>query len=125
MLHRVRAPFNVNIAAQRAAVAALADRSHMEMVVRHNEIWRDWLIEEIRKLGLRVDDSVANFILIHFPDEPGRRAADADRFLMQSAGIILRGAVSSYGLPRCLRMTVGSEEANRAAVAVLRDFVAS
>jgi histidinol-phosphate aminotransferase len=123
VLHRVRAPFNVNIAAQRAAVAALADRSHMEMVVRHNEIWRDWLIEEIRKLGLSVDDSVANFLLIHFPENPGRRAADADRFLM-ARGIILRGC-ASYGLPQCLRLTVGSEEANRAAVAVLRDFVAS
>jgi histidinol-phosphate aminotransferase len=123
VLHRVRAPFNVNIAAQRAAVAALADRSHVEAVIHHNEIWRDWLIEQIRKTGLRVDESVANFLLIHFPQEAGRSAADADRFLM-ARGIILRGC-ASYDLPQCLRLTVGSEEANRAAVEALAAFMAS
>jgi histidinol-phosphate aminotransferase len=123
VLNRVRAPFNVNIAAQRAAVAALGDRAHTETVIRHNEIWRDWLIEEIRKTGLKVDDSVANFILIRFPEKKGRSAADADRFLM-ARGIILRGC-ASYDLPQCLRLTVGSEEANRAAAEALRAFMAS
>ena len=35
----------------------------------HNDHWREWLTEHIRKLGLRADDSVGNFILIHFPAE--------------------------------------------------------
>ena len=122
VLNRVRAPFNVNIAAQKAAVAALADRSHVDSVIRHNEIWRDWLIEEIRKIGLKVYDSVANFVLVRFPEETGRSAADADRFLM-ARGIILRGC-ASYDLPQCLRLTVGSEEANRAAVEALAAFMA-
>jgi histidinol-phosphate aminotransferase len=123
VLNRVRAPFNVNIAAQKAAVAALADQPFVEGVLQHNDKWRAWLIAEIRKLsnfGVRVDDSVGNFLLVHFPD--AKRAQEADRFLM-SRGIILRGC-ASYGLPQCLRLTVGSEDANRAAVATLRDFVA-
>jgi histidinol-phosphate aminotransferase len=62
-------------------------------------------------------------VLIHFPDKPGRRSTDADRFLM-ARGIIMR-ACTSYDLPQCLRLTVGSEEANRAAVAALRDFMAA
>src|SRR5690348_8911206 len=70
-LNRIRAPFNINIAAQRAAVAALADRAHVEHAIRHNEQWRSRLVEEIRAAGYRVDGSVANFVLIHFPDEPG------------------------------------------------------
>jgi histidinol-phosphate aminotransferase len=123
VLNRVRAPFNINIAAQRAAVAALADVGHTQMVIRHNDTWRAWLTDEIRSLKLRVDDSVANFLLIHFPDSTGRRAADADRFLM-ARGVIMRGC-GSYDLPNCLRLTVGSEEANRAAVAALREFMAS
>ena len=122
-LNRVRAPFNVNIAAQRAAVAALSDRAHTEQALAHNEIWRDRLTREIRSLGLRVDDSVANFVLIHFPGKPGRTSADADRFLM-TRGIIMRGC-ASYGLPQCLRLTVGSEEANLAAIAALKDFVSA
>lgn len=123
VLNRVRAPFNVNIAAQKAAVAALADREHVETSIRHNEIWRGRLINEIRGAGYRVDDSVANFVLIHFPDEPRRTSLDADRFLM-GRGIIMRSC-TSYGLPQCLRLTVGSEQANLAAIAALREFAAS
>lgn len=119
-LHRVRAPFNVNIAAQKAAVAALADFAHVEKSLQHNEFWRARLIEEIRAAGYEVDDSVANFVLIHFPNIAGRSSADADRFLM-SRGIIMRNC-ASYGLPQCLRLTVGTEEANLAAIAALQQF---
>ena len=124
VLNRVRAPFNVNIAAQKTAVAALADQAFVERVLQHNDTWRLWLTTEIRKLsnaGIRVDDSVGNFVLIHFAD--AKRAQEADQFLI-SRGVILRGC-ASYGLPQCLRLTVGTEEANRAAVAALKDFVAS
>jgi histidinol-phosphate aminotransferase len=122
VLHRVRAPFNVNISAQHAAVAALHDLAHVEKALQHNDVWRSRMSGDIRALGLRVDDSVANFVLIHFPDVPGRRADDADRFLM-SRGVIMRGC-RSYDLPQCLRLTIGSEEANLAALGALREFVA-
>jgi len=95
----------------------------VERARAHNEIWRERLIREIRALGLRVDDSVANFVLVHFPDAPGKSAVDADRFLM-GKGVILRGC-ASYALPHCMRLTVGSEEANTAALAALREFMAS
>lgn len=124
VLNRVRAPFNVNIAAQKAAVAALADQTFVERVIQHNDTWRAWLTAEIRKLsnaGIRVDDSVGNFLLVHFSD--AKRAAEADRFLM-SRGVILRSC-ASYGLPQCLRLTVGSEDANRAVVSALEEFAAS
>ena len=120
-LNRVRAPFNVNIAAQRAAVAALHDRAYTDKVLQHNETWRVWLIEQIRALKLRVDDSVGNFLLIHFADRT--RAAEADKFLM-ARGVIMRGC-ASYGLPQCLRLTIGSEDANRAAVEALRALAAA
>ena len=122
-LNRVRGPFNVNVVAQRAAVAALGDLQHTDKSARHNEKWLSWLTRSIRELGLRADDSAANFVLIHFPDKETRRAADADRFLMEK-GVILRG-VEAYNLPDCLRLTVGTEEANRAAIDALRAFMAS
>jgi histidinol-phosphate aminotransferase len=117
-LNRIRGPFNVSVAAQLAAVAALKDRAHVEASFAHNEKWRSWLIENIRKLGLRVDDSVANFVLIHFADP--QTAAKADAFL-NAQGVILR-AVGAYALPQCLRLTVGPEDANCAAVAALAQF---
>ena len=123
VLNRVRGPFNVSTTAQLAAVAALKDRRHVEDSLAHNEEWRSWLTENIRKLGLRVDDSVGNFVLIHFPTEAGRTAKDADAFLM-SRGLILRG-VGNYGLPDCLRLTIGKADANKAVVAALSDFVSS
>jgi histidinol-phosphate aminotransferase len=119
VLNRIRSPFNVSEPAQLAAVAALRDRAHFVASVTHNEKWRAWLIENIRKLGLRVDDSVANFVLIHFKNV--KTAQEADAFL-GSRGIILRG-VANYALPHCLRLTVGSEEGNRRTVAALAEFV--
>ena len=118
-LDRVRVPFNVNAAAQAAAIAALHDTVYTEMVAAHNETWRGWLTERIRALGLPVDDSAGNFVLVRFGSR--ERAAEADRFLI-ARGLILR-EMSGYGLPDSLRLTVGSEEANRAVVESLKEFV--
>ncbi len=65
--------------------------------------------------------SVANFLLIHFPDTKGRTAKDADAFLT-ARGLILR-QTTAYKLPKALRMSVGTEEANRLVVAALKDFL--
>jgi histidinol-phosphate aminotransferase len=104
-----------------AGIAALQDGAHVEASRAHNENWRAWLEAEIRKLGLEVTPSIANFVLIHFPLDRGRTAADADAFLTQR-GLILR-RVKAYKLPNALRMTVGSEEANGLVVAALAEFM--
>src|SRR6266436_2687305 len=119
---RIRGPFNVSTPAMRAAAAAIEDAAHIEMSKAHTEKWRSWLTEEIQKLGLKVTPSVANFVLIHFPTEKGRTAVEADAFLTKR-GLVLR-ALGNYGLPHALRMTIGTEEANRLVVDALRDFTA-
>jgi histidinol-phosphate aminotransferase len=121
VLNRIRGPFNVSVPAQRAAAAALKDRAHVDASIAHNDKWKDWLIAHIRKLGLRADDSVGNFILIHFANEAAMKKADA---FLTSHGIILR-PVGAYGLNNCLRLTIGTEEANRATLKALGEFVAS
>jgi histidinol-phosphate aminotransferase len=121
-VNRVRGPFNVSAPASAAGIAAIQDTSHVERSVAHNEKWLAWLTTEVRKLGLAVTPSVANFILIHFPQVKGRTAAEADK-LLTARGVILR-QVGAYGLPNALRMSVGSEEANRLAVATLAEFMA-
>lgn len=120
-LNRVRGPFNVNGPAIEAGIAALADEAHMSAAIAHNEHWLAWLTREIAALGLAVTPSVGNFLLIHFDPARGRSAREADAFL-SARGLILR-AVDAYGLPHALRLTVGSEEANRAVIAALRDYV--
>ncbi|HXL49378.1 MAG TPA: aminotransferase class I/II-fold pyridoxal phosphate-dependent enzyme, partial [Xanthobacteraceae bacterium] len=120
-INRIRGPFNVNAAAMAAGIAALEDGAHVEASRAHNEKWLAWLTAEIRKLGLEVTPSIANFVLIHFPETRGRTAEDADAFLTRR-GLILR-RVKAYKLPNALRMSVGTEEANRLAVAALAEFV--
>jgi histidinol-phosphate aminotransferase len=122
VIHRIRGPFNTSLMQQLVGAAALKDREHFWAAVKHNSHWLPWITAEIRKTGLRVDDSMANFVLIHFPAEGGKTAAAADAFLSRN-GVILR-AVASYGLPDALRMTVGTEEQNRAAVSLLQQFMA-
>ena len=122
-VNRIRGPFNVNAAAMAAGVAAVADAAHIEAARAHNEKWLAWLSAEIRKLGLEVTPSVANFVLIHFPKQKGRTAVDADAFLT-GRGLILR-RVAAYHLPNALRMTVGPEEANRLVVGALAEFTGS
>ena len=120
VLNRIRGPFNVSMMQQYAAAAAIRDRAHVERSVAHNEQWRNYLTEEIRKLGLTVNESVGNFILIQFP-KGDKGATHADAFLAKR-GLILRG-VAGYGLPDALRLTVGTAEANERVVAALRDFM--
>jgi len=122
-VNRIRGPFNVNLPAIAAGIAAIEDTAHQDFSRAHNRKWLGWLTEEIGRLGLEVTPSVANFVLIHFPTDKGRTAADADRFL-SARGLILR-QVSSYKLPNALRMSVGTEEANRLVVQALAEFLGS
>ena len=121
-INRIRGPFNVSTPAMVAAAAAIADADHVRMSREHNEKWRDWMTDELTRLGLTVTPSVGNFILIHFPTTGGKTSADADAFLTQR-GLVLR-ALNNYGLPHALRMTIGTEEANVLVRDALRDFMA-
>lgn len=116
---RIRLPFNNNIPAQEAAVAALTDDEHQ---VRSRELVREWLprlTQAIRGMGFEVFPSAGNFVLVRFPDE-ARSAQKADAFL-HTRGLIVR-PVGGYGLTDCLRITVGTPEQNEALLDALRAF---
>ena len=117
-LNRIRLPFNTSGPAGAAGIASLEDKGHLEKAIAHNDLWRGWLAREIGALGIKTTPSAGNFLLLHFDE--ATQAADADRFLT-CRGLILR-AVGAYGLPNCLRLTVGTEEADRLVVEGLRDF---
>ncbi len=121
-INRVRGPFNVNAAAIAAGSAGVRDADHLARARAHNAKWRPWLAAEVEALGLTVTPSVGNFLLVHFPEAEGRTAAEADAFLV-ARGVLTRRVVA-YGLPNALRVTVGTEEANRAFIAAVRDFLA-
>ncbi len=120
-LNRVRGPFNVNGPALAAGIAAIADRDHIEAAVEHNQTWLPWLDKQFTDLGLNATPSVGNFVLVHFPENQGKSAAEADAFL-RARGIVVR-RVAAYGFPNALRMSVGTEEANGAAVDTMAEFL--
>jgi histidinol-phosphate aminotransferase len=106
VLNRVRAPFNVSVAAQAAAVAALREPGWQEHSRAHNTAQRDRLAAMLRRAGLSVAPSEGNFLLVDFGSREAALAADA---ALRNQGIIVR-AVAGYGLPTCLRVTIGTED---------------
>lgn len=120
-LNRTRGPFNVSAAAIAAGAAAIADKSHIDKSITHNDEWLAWTTAELRKIDLGVTESVGNFLLIHFPESGDHTAQNADQFL-QSRGIILR-STAGYGLGNALRMTIGTADENKAVIAALQDFL--
>lgn len=121
VLNRVRGPFNVSLPAQAAGVAALQDTAFTEAAAAHNAKWLDWLETELTHIGLAFDKSAANFVLISFPPQSACDAPAADAYLRQQ-GLILR-RMEGYGLPHCLRLTVGTEAENREVIRRLTEFM--
>lgn len=121
VLNRIRGPFNVSDPAIQAGVAAVKDEAHTKAAITHNSYWRDWLITELKALGLTVTPSVANFVLVHFPHNASHNSAVADTFLLDRRIILRR--LEKYGLPGALRLSVGSEQDNKAVVAALKEFM--
>jgi histidinol-phosphate aminotransferase len=120
VLNRVRNPFNVSAPAQAAGLAALEDAEALDRARKHNEIWRPWLENELRALGLALTPSVANFVLARFGEDA--KGADAALSFLQSRGIIAR-RMAAYGLPEYLRITIGTESEMRAVVATAKEWV--
>ena len=121
VLNRVRGPFNMNAPAIAAGAAAIADQEFVERAISHNENWLPWLTRELEAIGLEVTPSVGNFVLAHFPADPKHNAHAADAYLQENGFVVRR--MDAYGLPGALRITVGTEEANRALVYCLKAFL--
>ena len=106
VLNRVRGPFNVNLAAQEAGIAALSEPHWVEAGRAHNAAQRSRLTAALERLGIKVWPSEGNFLLADFGTAAEAEAADAT---LRRRGIIVR-AMRAYNLPHCLRITVGTAE---------------
>ena len=105
-LWKVKPPFDVNQAAQVAAIAALGDKEHVQATRKMNTEGIDVLTREFEALGLKVLPTQANFICVKI----GERAKELVAFLEQN-GMIVRG-LTSFGMPEYIRVTVGKPEEN-------------
>lgn len=118
-LERVKEPFSMNIIAQHAAIAALKAVDHLTESRRMNTEGKSQIYRGLEELGLTYLPTQANFILFQVPVE-SQAVYDG----MLRLGVILRMA-DSFGLPRHLRVTMGTPEQNRRFLTALRHVLAS
>ena len=95
------------------------DQAHITQSRAHNTQWRDWLCQQIGGLGLAVRGGQANFVLIEFASPEQAQAAET---AMCAHGVIPRG-LAAYDLPHALRLSVGTQAGNRAAIDALAGFL--
>ncbi|MET3928006.1 histidinol-phosphate transaminase [Devosia sp. 2618] len=119
-INRIRGPFNVNLPAQLAGAAATRDVEFTARLKEFNAEWRDWITTELTSNHIYVVPSQANFVLVLFPD--AEHAALAFETLMER-GLIVREVGKSYGIPHGLRISIGSEQAMRGVVGILKALV--
>ncbi|RMH94910.1 histidinol-phosphate transaminase [Lysobacter pythonis] len=113
VMERLRQSFNVNMPGLAAAEASLADPVHLEAAVIATRLARGRLAEELRSRGYRVWPSQTNFLLVAFGSEtPALEAC------LLAQGVVPR-PMAGYGLPECLRITVGDAEENARLLAAL------
>lgn len=114
LLHRVRTPFNVNLAAQKAALAALSDPGHMQASVRRAIQAREAMARALREMGLFVAPSAGNFLFVDVGRENGPVAE----------GLLARGVIvkpwKEKGYERFIRVSIGSDRDNRLFLDALR-----
>ena len=119
LLNRVRGPFNVSVPAQAAGVAALAEPGWVERSIAHNTAERERVTTALTASGISVGHSDTNFVLADFSTPEKAIAAD---LALQARGVIVR-RVGGYGLPQCLRITIGLAGENDLVIAALTDFM--
>lgn len=108
---RMRLPFSVNILAEEAGMAALADGWFREATLGLVRSGRRFLTESLQALGCTVAPSKSNFVMFHLPEGTQKSAREVYETLL-SQGLIVRALTGSYELPDWIRVSVGTEEEN-------------
>lgn len=116
ILQKARQPFNTNELAQKAALASIADTSHVEATVRNNKVGRTLFEKSFAEMNLDYVPSHANFVLV--------KVGDGDRVFaeMLKQGVIVR-AMRGYKLPEWVRISVGTASENERCLSVLREVL--
>jgi len=119
LIGRVRHPFNVNAPGLAAAEAALDDTTFIERSRQLNAAGLEQLAGAFDAMGLKHIPSVGNFVTVAL-ERDGAAVYDA----LLHKGVIVR-PVANYGLPRHIRVTVGSEAENARFLDALEEVLAA
>lgn len=106
-INRVRLPFNVNLVAQAAAVAALSDDEFVEKSRSYCFEALDFLEAGLKKLGIPFIPTQTNFLFVNV-ERDGTQTYQA----LLREGVIVR-PMAAYGYPTHLRISIGLPEENQ------------
>ena len=118
-IDQVRQPFYLNMAAQAAAVEALAHQDEVERRVVHTVAARTAVTDGLRELGLWVAESDANFVWTHLPPEVEESVVIDG---LAHRGVLVR-AGGALGRPGSLRVTVGTDAENRRFLGAIGEII--
>lgn len=121
LLTKIGPSFPVNVAAQAAGLASVQDEDHMQAVLNHNTKWVRRFSDALRQKGLKVYPSQTNFVLVGFPPECGRTAAETNTHLNANGIIPRQFAVDTF--EDKLRFTIGLDWEMEKTIQVLGDFL--
>ena len=115
-MNRIKPPFNVNSAAQIAAIAVLNDGSFIDRSVKHNFFWANKLKKIFNNFNITSNKVSANFLLLNF--NKCKYSANYIKKKLENKGIILR-EMESYKIKNALRLTIGNSAANNKLIKIL------
>ncbi|MBN1526010.1 MAG: histidinol-phosphate transaminase [Candidatus Omnitrophica bacterium] len=116
-MERVRDPFNVNLMAQKAALAALDDKAFLKKTLAHTEREKEAFYNAFKKMRLKYVPSATNFMLV----DVERDCQDVFGALLKR-GVIVRD-MKAWGLDSYIRVTIGTRAENRKFLKALREVL--
>lgn len=117
-LHKTRAPFNVNLLSQVAAMACIDNWDEVAGRAERNRHQLEWMETELAGLGLEVVPSQTNFILVRTPGDAGKVTV-----ALLHKGVIVR-PMHAFGLGEgALRISVGLPVENQQCIDALKEIL--
>ena len=117
ILNKVKGPFNTQSLSQEMAIIALDDKQYLSKVVKNNQEIKNWFEAELKKIEIKTIPAQGNFSFIKMTDEDAKKIS----LHLAKDGIIVR-QLDTYGLPNCLRITIGTKAEMEATIKSLRNL---
>ncbi len=105
ILNKVKGPFNTQTLSQEMAMVALDDTEHLNKIIESNKEIKGWFENELNKMQIKTRSSEGNFTFVEMTNELAKKISEH----LANSGIIVR-QLDSYGLPNCIRITIGTKE---------------
>ncbi len=117
VLMKVRLPFNVSRLASVAAEAAIDDKDFLDLSFKTNKKGKEFLFEELTKIGFKVFPSQTNFLMFIPTVDPLELVKK-----LEKKGIIIR-PLGPFGIPEAVRITIGTMEQNKIFIDSLKEVL--